>query len=248
MMDWTDRHCRYLHRQISTQTLLYTEMVTAPALVHGDAEMDASTGAEITVKCRIGVDEQDPHVVLPAFVETVAARGIKSFAIHARKAWLDGLSPKQNRDVPPLDYDLVHQIKRDRPDLEIVINGGLQTFAEAKAQIDTGLDGAMIGRVAYHNPMEILAHADALFGVHTPVKTAPDVIREMLPYIQKHLDRGGRVNQITRPMLGMFAGQTGARIWKRTLSEQAHIKGAGVEVVETALNATLELQRSAQTV
>lgn len=318
MMDWTDRHCRYLHRLISTQALLYTEMVTAPALVHGDADRllefndaehpvalqiggsdpdqlaqatrlgcdagydevninigcpsdrvqsgrfgaclmqepdlvadcvsamtEASTGAEITVKCRIGVDEQDPHVVLPAFIETVAARGITSFAIHARKAWLDGLSPKQNRDVPPLDYDLVHQIKRDRPDLEIVINGGLQSFDAAKAQIDAGLDGAMIGRVAYHNPMEILAHADALFGVDTPVKTAPDVIREMIPYIQSHLDRGGRVNQITRHMLGLFAGQTGARIWKRTLSEQAHIKGAGTEVIINALDATLEVQRMA---
>jgi tRNA-dihydrouridine synthase A len=318
MMDWTDRHCRYLHRLISSQTLLYTEMVTAPALIHGDADrllafdvaehpvalqiggsdpdqlamatrmgcdvgydeininigcpsdrvqsgrfgaclmqepdlvadcvsamIDASTGAEITVKCRIGVDEQDPHVVLPHFIETVSTRGIKSFAIHARKAWLDGLSPKQNRDVPPLDYDLVHQIKRDRPDLEIVINGGLQTFDAARAQIGAGLNGAMIGRVAYHNPMEILAHADALFGVETPVKTAPDVIRAMYPYIQAHLDGGGRVNQITRHMLGMFAGKVGARIWKRTLSDTAHIKGAGVEVVEQALNATLELQKSA---
>jgi tRNA-dihydrouridine synthase A len=319
MMDWTDRHCRYLHRLISTQTLLYTEMVTAPALIHGDADrllafnvsehpvalqiggsdpdqlaaatrlgcdagydevninigcpsdrvqsgrfgaclmqepelvadcvsamMDASLGAEITVKCRIAVDEQDPYVVLPDFIEKVSARGIRSFAIHARKAWLDGLSPKQNRDVPPLDYDLVHQIKRDRPDLEIVINGGLQTFDAAREQINAGLDGAMIGRVAYHNPMEILAHADALFGVDTPVQTAPDVIRAMYPYIQAHLDAGGRVNQITRHMLGLFAGKVGARIWKRSLSDSTHIKGAGVEVVEQALNATLELQRAAQ--
>ena len=318
MMDWTDRHCRYLHRLISSQTLLYTEMVTAPALIHGDADrllefhtaehpvalqiggsdpdqlaiatrmgcdagydevninigcpsdrvqsgrfgaclmqepelvadcvsamMDASTGAEITVKCRIGVDEQDPYVVLPDFIEKVSARGISSFAIHARKAWLDGLSPKQNRDVPPLDYDLVHQIKRDRPDLEIVINGGLQTFDAAHEQISAGLDGAMIGRVAYHSPMEILAHADALFGVETPVRIAPDVIRAMYPYIQAHLDNGGRVNQITRHMLGMFAGQVGARMWKRNLSDTAHLKGAGVEVVEAALNATLEMQKSA---
>jgi tRNA-dihydrouridine synthase A len=318
MMDWTDRHCRYLHRLISTQTLLYTEMVTAPALIHGNADrllefnvaehpvalqiggsnpdqlaratrmgcdagydevninigcpsdrvqsgrfgaclmlepelvadcvsamMDASTGAEITVKCRIGVDDQDPHQVLPAFIEAVAARGIRSFAVHARKAWLAGLSPKQNRDVPPLDYDLVHQIKRDRPDLEIVINGGLQTFDAAREHISAGLNGAMIGRVAYHNPMEILAHADALFGVETPVQTAPDVIRAMYPYIQNHLDTGGRINQITRHMLGMFAGKVGARVWKRTLSEEAHLKGAGVDVIEKALNATLELQRAA---
>jgi len=139
---------------------------------------------------------------------------------------------------------LVHQIKRDRPDLEIVINGGLQDFTSAKVQIDAGLDGAMIGRVAYHNPMEILTHADALFGVDTPVQTAPDVIRAMYPYIQNHLDTGGRINQITRHMLGLFAGQTGARIWKRTLSEEAHIKGAGVDVIEKALIATLELQRA----
>lgn len=317
MMDWTDRHCRYLHRLISSKTLLYTEMVTAPALIHGDADrllefnvaehpvalqiggsnpdqlaqatrmgcdagydevninigcpsdrvqsgrfgaclmkepelvadcvsamMDASTGAEITVKCRIGVDDQNPHQVLPSFIDTVAARGICSFAVHARKAWLDGLSPKQNRDVPPLDYDLVHQIKRARPDLEIVINGGLQDFAVAKMQIDAGLDGAMIGRVAYHNPMEILTHADALFGVNTTVQTAPDVIHAMYPYIQNHLDTGGRINQITRHMLGLFAGQAGARIWKRTLSEEAHIKGAGVDVIEKALIATLELQRA----
>jgi tRNA-dihydrouridine synthase A len=317
MMDWTDRHCRFLHRLISTRTLLYTEMVTAPALVHGDADrllefndaehpvalqiggsepyqlaqatrmgcdagydevninigcpsdrvqsgrfgaclmqepelvadcvsamMEASTGAEITVKCRIGVDEQDPHQILPAFIETVSVRGIKSFAIHARKAWLDGLSPKQNRDVPPLDYDLVHQIKRDRPDLEIILNGGLLTFEQAKEHINNGLDGAMIGRVAYHNPMEILANADALFGADAPVKTAPQVVREMFPYAQAHLDKGGRINQITRHMLGMFTGQTGARVWKRTLSEEAHIKGAGVEVIEKALNATLELQQT----
>tara|TARA_B110000971_G_scaffold111500_1_gene114224 strand:+ start:1328 stop:2293 length:966 start_codon:yes stop_codon:yes gene_type:complete len=319
MMDWTDRHCRYLHRLISKDVLLYTEMVTAPALIHGDADRllefndlehpialqlggsnpnqlaqatrmgcdagydeininigcpsdrvqsgrfgaclmkepdlvaecvramtDASTGAEITVKCRIGVDDQEPHEILPKFIEKVSNSGVNSFTIHARKAWLSGLSPKQNRDIPPLDYELVHNIKKSRPDLEIILNGGLQTFSDAVKQINRGLDGVMIGRVAYHNPMEILAYADTLFGHDTPSKTPSNIVREMLPYIQSHLDLGGRINQITRHMLGLFAGQIGARIWKRTLSEEAHIKGAGIDVIERALTATLRLQSVAQ--
>ena len=319
MMDWTDRHCRYLHRLISKDVLLYTEMVTAPALIHGDADrllefndlehpialqlggsnpnqlalatrmgcdagydeininigcpsdrvqsgrfgaclmkepdlvaeciramIDASTGAEITVKCRIGVDDQEPHEILPKFIEKVSNSGVNSFTIHARKAWLSGLSPKQNRDIPPLDYELVHNIKKSRPDLEIILNGGLQTFSDAVKQINRGLDGVMIGRVAYHNPMEILAYADTLFGHDTPSKTPSNIVREMLPYIQSHLDLGGRINQITRHMLGLFAGQIGARIWKRTLSEEAHIKGAGIDVIERALTATLRLQSVAQ--
>ena len=319
MMDWTDRHCRFLHRTISKEVLLYTEMVTAPALIHGDADrllefndlehpialqlggscpsqlsqatrigcdagydeininigcpsdrvqsgrfgaclmkepdlvaecvsamIDASTGAEITVKCRIGVDDQEPHEMLPGFIEKVSSCGINSFTVHARKAWLSGLSPKQNRNIPPLDYELVHKIKKDRPDLEIILNGGLQTFSDAVKQINRGLDGVMIGRVAYHNPMEILAQADSLFGSETQPKTVSSIIHEMLPYIQNHLDTGGRLNQITRHMLGLFAGQIGARIWKRTLSEEAHIKGAGIEVIQHSLNNTLELQRAAQ--
>ena len=319
MMDWTDRHCRFLHRTISKEVLLYTEMVTAPALIHGDADrllefndlehpialqlggsspsqlsqatrmgcdagydeininigcpsdrvqsgrfgaclmkepdlvaecvsamIDASTGAEITVKCRIGVDDQEPHEMLPGFIEKVSSCGITSFTVHARKAWLSGLSPKQNRNIPPLDYELVHKIKKDRPDLEIILNGGLQTFSDAVKQINRGLDGVMIGRVAYHNPMEILAQADTLFGSETQPKTVSSIIHEMLPYIQNHLDTGGRLNQITRHMLGLFAGQIGARIWKRTLSEEAHIKGAGIEVIQHSLNNTLELQRAAQ--
>lgn len=210
------------------------------------AMIDASTGAEITVKCRIGVDDQEPHEMLPGFIEKVSSCGINSFTVHARKAWLSGLSPKQNRNIPPLDYELVHKIKKDRPDLEIILNGGLQTFSDAVKQINRGLDGVMIGRVAYHNPMEILAQADSLFGSETQPKTVSSIIHEMLPYIQNHLDTGGRLNQITRHMLGLFAGQIGARIWKRTLSEEAHIKGAGIEVIQHSLNNTLELQRAAQ--
>ena len=317
MMDWTDRHCRYLHRLISKNVLLYTEMVTAPALIHGDADRllefnqsehpialqiggshpnqlaqatrlgceagydeininigcpsdrvqfgrfgaclmkepelvsecvtamkEASTGAEITVKCRIGVDDQEPKRILPYFIDKVSQNGVSSFTIHARKAWLSGLSPKQNRDVPPLDYELVHEIKKERPELEIILNGGLQTFDQAVHEINKGLDGAMIGRTAYHNPMEILANADSLFEANTNKKSVNKIIDEMLPYIQNHLDTGGRLNQITRHMLGLFSGQSGAKIWKRTLSDEAHKKDAGVEVVQNALRNVLEKQNN----
>ncbi|MDB4077815.1 tRNA dihydrouridine(20/20a) synthase DusA [Amylibacter sp.] len=317
MMDWTDRHCRYLHRLISKNVLLYTEMVIAPALIHGDADRllefnqsehpialqiggshpnqlaqatrlgceagydeininigcpsdrvqsgrfgaclmkepelvsecvtamkEASTGAEITVKCRIGVDDQEPKRILPDFIDKVSQNGVSSFTIHARKAWLSGLSPKQNRDVPPLDYELVHEIKKERPELEIILNGGLQTFNQAVHEINKGLDGAMIGRTAYHNPMEILANADSLFETNTNKKSVNKIIDEMLPYIQNHLDSGGRLNQITRHMLGLFSGQSGAKIWKRTLSDEAHKKDAGVEVVQNALRNVLEKQNN----
>jgi tRNA-dihydrouridine synthase A len=319
MMDWTDRHCRYLHRLISKNVLLYTEMVTAPALIHGDADRllefnqsehpialqiggshpnqlaqatrlgceagydeininigcpsdrvqsgrfgaclmkepelvsecvtamkEASTGAEITVKCRIGVDDQEPKRILPDFIDKVSQNGVSSFTIHARKAWLSGLSPKQNRDVPPLDYELVHEIKKERPELEIILNGGLQTFNQAVHEINKGLDGAMIGRTAYHNPMEILANADSLFETNTNKKSVNKIIDEMLPYIQNHLDTGGRLNQITRHMLGLFSGQSGAKIWKRTLSDEAHKKDAGVEVVQNALRNVLEKQNNSE--
>ena len=319
MMDWTDRHCRYLHRLISKNVLLYTEMVTAPALIHGDADRllefnqsehpialqiggshpnqlaqatrlgceagydeininigcpsdrvqfgrfgaclmkepelvsecvtamkEASTGAEITVKCRIGVDDQEPKRILPDFIDKVSQNGVSSFTIHARKAWLSGLSPKQNRDVPPLDYELVHEIKKERPELEIILNGGLQTFDQAVHEINKGLDGAMIGRTAYHNPMEILANADSLFETNTNKKSVNKIIDEMLPYIQNHLDTGGRLNQITRHMLGLFSGQSGAKIWKRTLSDEAHKKDAGVEVVQNALQNVLEKQNNSE--
>lgn len=315
MMDWTDRHCRYFHRVLSRHTLLYTEMVTAPALVFGDADrllefndaehpvalqlggsdpgqlaqatrmgcdagydevninigcpsdrvqsgrfgaclmlepdlvadcasamIEASTGPEITVKCRIGVDDQDPEKSLPEFIEKVAARGVRSFAIHARKAWLHGLSPKENRDVPPLDHDLVHRIKAERPDLEIILNGGLQTLDAALEHIGRGLDGAMIGRAAYHDPMAILGQADRrIFGVDRDVAPA-EAVHAMLPYVDAQLARGVRLNQITRHMLGLFAGQPGARKWKRVLSENAHKPGAGPELLERALAEVLAVQ------
>jgi tRNA-dihydrouridine synthase A len=308
MMDWTDRHCRYLHRHLSRRALLYTEMVTAPAVLNGDrdrllafdaaehpvalqlggsdpeelsratavaatygydeinlnvgcpsdrvqsgcfgailmerptlvadcvAAMIAASPVEVTVKCRIGVDDQVPEVVLPAFLSAISEAGVRRVTIHARKAWLQGLSPKQNRDVPPLDYPLVHRMKADFPHLHVSINGGIATLAEAKAQLACGVDGVMIGRAAYHTPADILSRADAeIFGETGPGRTAEDAVLAMLPYIEAHLASGGRLNQITRHMLGLFAGRPGARAWKRMLSDGAHRDGAGPDLVERAL-------------
>lgn len=308
MMDWTDRHCRFFHRQISRHALLYTEMVTAPALVRGGAlhlldhspaehpvalqlggsdpgEMRAAAamgaeasyreinlncgcpsdrvqsgtfgavlmkdaplvaricaamagqGAEITVKCRIGIDEQEPAEILPAFLEEVAAAGVRRFTIHARKAWLKGLSPKDNRTIPPLDYALVDAMKARFPELHLSLNGGLESLDSACAALDRGLDGAMIGRAAYHQPYDILAGTDArLFG-GAPAPARAEVARAMRPYIEAHLAQGGRLHQISRHMLGLYAGQPGARAWRRILSERATDSGAGWELVEEALAA-----------
>ncbi len=307
MMDWTDRHCRYLHRLLSKETLLYTEMVTAPALVRGGAvhllgynveehpvalqlggsdpdELAAATklGAEagydeinlnvgcpsdrvqsgtfgavlmktpelvadcvramqevtdvdVTVKCRIGVDDQDPKEVLPDFISKMQGAGIKRISIHARKAWLQGLSPKENRDIPPLDYPLVYQMKRDFPDLHLSINGGVTTLAEAQTHLSEGMDGVMIGRAAYHNPTDVLSTADrVIFGTGDDSDPV-EVVRQMLPYIEAHLVQGGKLNQVTRHMLGLFAGKPGARNWRRYLSENATKPGAGPETVLTAV-------------
>jgi len=307
MMDWTDRHCRYLHRLMSKRALLYTEMITARALIHGDADyllghdqseqplavqlggsdagelaqatricadhgitevnlnigcpssrvqsgafgavlmkspdlvaecaaaMIAASPAEITVKCRIGVDAQTPKDVLPQFLDTVAAAGVSRFIIHARKALLAGLSPKDNRTVPPLDYALVHAMKRAFPQLHLSINGGVSSLAEARAHLDAGMDGVMIGRAAYQRPADLLLGADMqIFGLPGQ-KTAETVVADMLPYIETHLAAGGRLNQITRHMLGLFAGRPGARNWRRVLSEGAHAPGAGCALVLSAL-------------
>jgi tRNA-dihydrouridine synthase A len=200
------------------------------------AAMIAASPVEVTVKCRIGVDDQIPETVLPAFLETVAAASVTRFSIHARKAWLQGLSPKENRDVPPLDYALVHAMKRQFPQLHLSVNGGITTLAEAQGHLAAGMDGVMIGRAAYHTPADILLAADQeIFGVATPAKTAEQVVLEMLPYIEAHLAQGGRLHQVTRHMLGLFAGRPGARGWKRYLSENAHRDGAGPDIVERAL-------------
>ena len=307
MMDWTDRHCRYLHRLMSRHALLYTEMVTAPAVIHGDrdrllgfhaaeqpvalqlggsdpaqlaeaarigegygyaeinlncgcpsdrvqsgsfgavlmespglvadcvAAMIAAVSVPVTVKCRIGVDEQDPHAVLPDFLAQVSAAGVDRFAVHARKAWLQGLSPKENRDVPPLDYDLVVQMKGLFPHLHLSVNGGVNSLDEAEAFLAKGLDGVMIGRAAYHTPADILLDADAVIYEDPLGRSAEEVVHLMLPYIADHLAAGGRLGQITRHMLGLFQGRPGARGWRRHLSENAHADGAGPEVVLEAL-------------
>ncbi len=310
MMDWTDRHCRVFHRLLSRHTLLYTEMVTAQAVIHGDRDRllgynevehplalqlggsdpaqlaeatriacdygydeinlnvgcpsdrvqsgsfgavlmenaplvaacvaamgRASDGAEITVKCRIGVDDQNPAEVLPEFLAQVSAAGVRSFTIHARKAWLQGLSPKENRDVPPLDYELVYAMKRLFPATEICLNGGVISLEAAEAHLAAGVDGVMIGRTAYHEPVKTLCAADRrIFGDGMDT-TAEQAVLDMLPYITEQLEKGVRLNQITRHMLGAFAGRPGARKWRRILSEGAHKDGAGPDLVLQALAA-----------
>ena len=318
MMDWTDRHCRYFHRQITRHALLYTEMVTAPALVRGGAvhllgfspeehpvalqlggsdpqelAQAARLGAEagydeinlnvgcpsdrvqsgtfgavlmkspglvaecvaamkavvdvpVTVKCRIGVDDQDPQMVLPDFISRVAAAGCDYLIVHARKAWLQGLSPKENRDIPPLDYDLVVQMAKRFPDLPMSINGGIETLDVAEELIGRGLNGAMIGRAAYHRPWDVLCDVDRrLFDAPASVASREEVIDRMRPYIAAHLEQGGKLHQITRHMLGLFAGQPGARIWRRVLSEKANRPDAGVALLDEALERMQQPDRMA---
>lgn len=308
-MDWTDRHCRYLHRQLCRNAVLYTEMVTAPALVRGGAlhllshspeehpvalqlggsdprelavaarlgadagydeinlnvgcpsdrvqsgtfgavlmkepglvaeccaAMIEATNVEVTVKCRIGVDDQDPAAVLPDFLSRVSAAGVSRFAVHARKAWLKGLSPRENREVPPLEYDLVRQVRGMFPALHLSINGGIETLDQAVAFLDQGFDGVMVGRAAYHRPADILCAADRrVYGADTD-STPEAAVEAMLPYIETHLDAGGRLHQVTRHMLGLFAGRPGARQWRRRLSEGAARSNAGPELIREALTA-----------
>ncbi len=308
MMDWTDRHCRYFHRLLSKNTLLYTEMVTAAAIVHGDqdrllgfhpdeqpvalqiggsdpvllamatkaavergypevnlnvgcpsdrvqsgsfgavlmeqpdlvaecaAAMIAVAGnAEITVKCRIGVDDQPVEKTLPDFLQRVSHAGVRSFTIHARKAWLKGLSPKENRDIPPLDYPLVYRMKQDFPDLEICINGGITSLDAAVPHLENGVDGVMIGRSAYHHPADILCAADRRIFGDIADSDITKAIHKMLPYIENKISKGTRLNQITRHMLGAFSGRPGARSWRRAISEGAHLPGAGPELLLKAM-------------
>jgi tRNA-dihydrouridine synthase A len=307
MMDRTDRHCRYFLRQISKRTLLYTEMVTSMAILHGDkakllgfdraehpislqiggdnphdlakcaqiaedfgydevnlnvgcpssrvqngnfgaclmlqpervadciATMISATKLPVTIKHRIGVDEVDSYEDLVKFVSIVAATGCSRFSVHARKAWLQGLSPKENREIPPLRYDLVHQLKRDFPHLSIEINGGFTTLEQAKIQLQS-VDAVMIGRAIYDNPY-LLALADSeIYGENTPPPSRHQIVVNMLPYIEEWLDRGWRLNSITRHMLQLFHGQPGSRIWRRVITEQSVLPGAGVEVIKQALD------------
>ena len=197
--------------------------------------MQEAVDIEVTVKCRIGVDDQDPEEALPEFLSRIIAAGCTRVAIHARKAWLQGLSPKENRDVPPLDYDLVKRMKGLFPNLHISVNGGIESLDQAEDMLEAGLDGVMIGRAAYHQPADLLGTSDRrIFGAG-PDRTAEEAVRAMLPYIEAHLAEGGRLHQITRHMLGLFASRPGARIWRRMLSEGATRPGAGPELVEAAL-------------
>ena len=198
------------------------------------AAMLEASDVPVTVKCRIGVDDQDPEVVLPDFLEKVSAAGVTHFIIHARKAWLQGLSPKENREIPPLNYDLVLRMKAAFPQLTICLNGGVTTLAQAKSLLDLGLDGVMLGRAAYHDPSSVLVGADALWGDATGLD-AHAAVEAMRPYMADHIAQGGRLHQITRHMLGLFAGRPGARGWRRVLSERANKPGAGLEVLDAAL-------------
>ncbi|MEO1154016.1 MAG: tRNA-dihydrouridine synthase, partial [Pseudomonadota bacterium] len=202
------------------------------------AAVIAACPVEVTLPCRSGGDDQDPDPGMPQCLRSIQAAGVRRVAIHARKAWLQGLSPKENRDIPPLDYDIVHRMKAAFPDLHISVNGGITSLAQARTFLDAGLDGVMIGRAAYHAPFEVLGQADAvIFGDPPCNRDAHDVVEDMLLYIAAHLAEGGRLHSVTRHMLGLFAGRPGARAWRRTLSEGATRPGAGLDLVRAALAA-----------
>jgi tRNA-dihydrouridine synthase A len=310
MLDWTDRDFRFMARLISKHTLLYTEMVTTGAILHGDAarflahdaaeyplalqlggsnpadlaacaklaeqagyqEVNLNVGCPsdrvqngkfgaclmaepklvadavramkdavsipVTVKTRLGIDNHDDYPFLQQFISHCVDADVDMLILHARKAWLKGLSPKENRDKPPLMYERVYQAKADFPDLHIDINGGIMTLDEAQQHLQQ-VDGVMIGRAIYHNPY-LLAKADEqIFADARPVLSRQAVVEAMLPYIEQRMSEGRPIKSITRHMLGLFQGQKGAKAWRRYLSENAHLPGAGLEVIEAALNKVL---------
>ena len=197
--------------------------------------MRKAVSLPVTVKTRIGVDEQDSYEALKRFVALLRDAGLHKLIVHARKAWLQGLSPKQNREVPPLRYEVVYQVKRDFPDLEVHINGGITKLEQVRSHLDK-VDGVMIGREAYHNPW-LLAQVDAMFfSDHHALPGRHQVLAAFLPYVERELSRGTRLQQISRHVLGLFQGQPGARAWRRYISENAHRPGAGIEVLEQALS------------
>ncbi len=212
-------------------------LMAEPQLVADCVEvMREAVKIPVTVKCRIGIDDQDENEGLDRFVGSVAATGCNTFIIHARKAWLKGLSPKENREIPPLNYARVHQLKADFPHLAIILNGGLATLESAKAEMQN-LDGVMFGRAAYHTPW-LLADVDRLFfDAPSPVCDRIEAVNGMLPYIQQHLHQGIGLSKMTRHMLGLFHGQPGGRHWRQIISEQGHVPGAGIEVLRRALDA-----------
>jgi tRNA-dihydrouridine synthase A len=308
MMDWTDRHCRAFHRTLTRRALLYTEMVTTGAVLHGPRErllgfsavehpvalqlggsepadladsarigadlgydeinlnvgcpsdrvqsgrfgaclmlepalvaegmaaMIAAVDVPVTLKCRIGVDEQDPEEALFALVDLCAQAGVRTVVVHARKAWLKGLSPKQNRDVPPLDYGLVRRLKAARPDLTVVLNGGVTSLDEVEAHL-VDLDGVMLGRAAYHDP-GLLGQVDRrIFGEASGDVGAAEAVEAYLPYVREQLAAGVHLAAMTRHMLGLFHGQPGARTWRRIMTVEGAKAGASLDVIERALDA-----------
>jgi tRNA-dihydrouridine synthase A len=319
MMDWTDRHCRYFHRQLTGRAVLYTEMLTADAVIHGDREallgfdeaeqplvlqlggsdprqlarataiardfgyravnlnvgcpsdrvqsgafgaclmrdpqlvadcvaaMKEAAALEISVKCRIGVDDQDPEVALDALAQAVWRAGCDALWVHARKAWLTGLSPKENRDVPPLDYGRVYRLKKENRNRFIGLNGGIENVDHALSAIAAGpveLDGAMLGRAAYRNPALLQDVDRKLFGQSAISADWDSVISAMCDYAERVLASGGRLHQVTRHMIGLFQGLPGARRWRRILSVEGVRREAGPEVIEQAYCA---LGRSGET-
>jgi tRNA-dihydrouridine synthase A len=306
MMDWTDRHCRVFHRILSRHSRLYTEMVTADAVIHGDrvrllgfsgmehpialqlggsdpaklaeaavigeaagydeinlnvgcpssrvqegrfgaclmaepdlvaacvAAMQKRVAIPVTVKCRIGIDDQDDEADLQNFIERVAGAGVRIFIVHARKAWLEGLSPKENREIPPLDYGRVYRLKAARPDLTIVLNGGIDTLGASVEHLKH-LDGVMLGRAAYQTPYVLAGVDHMLFGSADPVVTRAEVLERLLPYVSAHIALGGRLNSVTRHILGLYQGQPRARQFRRHLSENGVGEGPGIEVLAAAI-------------
>jgi tRNA-dihydrouridine synthase A len=306
MMEWTDRHCRFFHRLLTRRALIYTEMITTGAVLHGDrarllgydpaehpvalqlggsepaklaecagiaadlgydevnlnvgcpsdrvqegrfgaclmaepalvgdcvAAMKAKVKMPVTVKCRIGIDDQDPEPALEALTAAVEQAGVDALIVHARKAWLDGLSPRENRDIPPLDYDRVYRLKAAHPRLPIVLNGGIVELEQAAAHLGR-VDGIMMGRAAYQEPWRLLAVDPDLFGEAPPFASPKSAAEALIPYIERELARGARLNAITRHILGLFRGVPGARAFRRHLAIEAVKAGAGVAALRDAL-------------
>ena len=316
MMDWTDRHCRWFHRQLSSRALLYSEMVVADAVIHGPREqllsfhevehpvalqiggsdpeklaqatkigacegydeininigcpsdrvqsgafgaclmkeaelvaecfaaMAGATDKPVTVKCRLGVDNQDVEKTLPHFIETVANSGCTHFIIHARKAWLKGLSPKENRDVPPLDYGLVRRMKLEFPELEIVLNGGLTEIGTAMEEA-SALDGIMFGRAAYNNPWMLTQIDNVVFGAPKFSQTREDIVLKLIDYARAQQQDDRSTKALIRHIMGLFMGQAGARLWRRTLSEGLSAGKMPSEIIEAALMAYSDFRAAA---
>jgi len=311
MMDWTDRHCRFFHRLLTRRALLYTEMVTSAAVLHGDrarligfdpfehpvaiqlggsqpralatcariaedfgydevnlnvgcpsdrvqegrfgaclmaepalvgdcvAAMKAAMRVPVTVKCRLGVDDQDPEAALDAMAQAVTAAGVDTLIVHARKAWLQGLSPRQNREVPPLDHTRVYRLKRSHPHLAIVLNGGIGSVEAATQQL-AHVDGVMMGRTAYQEPWRLLAVDPLLFGEPAPFASMEAAATAILPYVEREITRGVRLYAIARHLLGLFHAVPGARAFRRHLATEAVKPGADAEVLRQALSLVLD--------